>query len=100
MPSNIIEVPLPENIQARDVDLDLLKAIFQAIVSLRFEDFPNREALQKKIEEGGWTVRWGLTWMAQAKRDQNFEFAIGQTTEEALRKLYHLTQLSPQEGCP
>jgi hypothetical protein len=98
---NVIEVPLPDNINdAREVDLDLLKAIFQAIVSLRFEDFPNREALQKKVEEDGWTVRWGLTWIAQAKRGQDYEFAIGQTTEEALCKLYHSTQLGTREGCP
>ncbi len=100
MAENIIEVPLPENIEAGELDVDLLKAIFQAIVSLRFEDFPNREALQKKIEEGGWDVRWGLTWMAQARRGSDYEYAIGGTTEEALRKLYHCTQLGKREGCP
>ncbi len=101
MAKNIIEVPLPDNIiDARELDLDLLKAIFQAIVSLRYEDFPNREALQRKVEQGGWTVSWGLTWMAQAKRGEDYESATGQTTEEALCKLYHSTQLDTRQGCP
>lgn len=101
MAKNIIEVPLPDNINdARELDLDLLKAIFQAIVSLRYEDFPNREALQQKVEQGGWTVTWGLTWMAQAKRGHDYECATGQTTEEALSKLYHNTKLGTREGCP
>lgn len=100
MSKQIIEVPLPEGIKAQDVDLDLLNAIFRAIVTLRFEEFPERENVQGQIEKDGWDVNWGLTWVAEAKRGQTFEFAIGKTTEEALKKLYHNTQLARQECCP
>jgi len=100
MDNHKIEVPLPEGILPNEVDLDLLKAIFQAITSLRFENFPHREALQKQIQEHGWNVKWGLTWIAEASRGHDFETATGKTTEEALYKLYHHTQMAKLGGCP
>jgi len=100
MTTTTIEVPLPEGILPNDLDLDLLKAIFQAITSLRYENFPQRTELQQRIQELGWDVKWGLTWIAEANRGHDFECATGKTTEEALYKLYHHTQMAKQCGCP
>jgi hypothetical protein len=37
----------------------------------------------KELEGDGWTVRWGLTWRAEAKRGEEYEEATGKTLDEA-----------------
>ena len=95
-----IEVDLPADIQPTEIDLELLKATFQAIVTLRYECKREREECLKRLEGDGWSVHWGLTWVAEAKRGECFEQASGRTVEAALTQLYQLTRLNMLAGCP
>ncbi|HEX2799382.1 MAG TPA: hypothetical protein VHQ44_06895, partial [Thermoanaerobaculia bacterium] len=80
-----LEVPLPECAVLNDVDLELLKASFQTLVALRCEKGREWEGLLRQLKEDGWTVRWGLTWRAEAKRGEDYEEATGPTLDDALR---------------
>jgi hypothetical protein len=88
-----LEVPLPECVVLNDVDLELLKASFQALVALRCEKGREWEGLVRQLKEDGWTVRWGLTWRAEAKRGEDYEEATGPTLDDALRGLAQLARL-------
>ena len=88
-----LEVPLPESVALNDVDLELLKASFQALVALRCEKGHEWESLLRQMKEDGWTVRWGLTWRAEAKRGEDYEEATGPTLHEALTGVAQLTRL-------
>jgi hypothetical protein len=88
-----LEVPLPECAVLNDVDLELLKASFQALVALRSEKGREWEGLLWQLKEDGWTVRWGLTWRAEAKRGEDYEEATGPTLDDALRGLAQLARL-------
>jgi hypothetical protein len=88
-----LEVPLPESVVLNDVDLELLKASFQALVALRCERGRDWEGLLRELKENGWTVRWGLTWRAEAKRGEDYEEATGPTLDEALTGLAQLARL-------
>src|SRR5664279_604281 len=83
-----LEVPLPESVVLNDVDLELLKASFQALVALRCERGREWEGLLRQLKEDGWTVRWGLTWRAEAKRGEDYEEATGPTLDDALAVSY------------
>jgi hypothetical protein len=48
-----IEVPLPEHLELNDVDLELLKASFQALVALRCEKGHEWEGLLRELKEDG-----------------------------------------------
>jgi hypothetical protein len=100
MTDNIIEVPLPVGMKPTDADIELLTATFQAIVALRYENCMKREAMTKVIEDNGWKVRWGLTWIAEARRGTDYEQATGKTTVDALGTLFTQTQMAKLEGCP
>ncbi len=88
-----LEVPLPESVALNDVDLELLKASFQALVALRCEKGREWEGLLRQLKEDGWTVRWGLTWRAEAKRGEDYEEATGPTLDEALAGVAQLARL-------
>ena len=88
-----LEVPLPECVVLNDVDLELLKASFQALVALRCEKGREWEGLLWQLKEDGWTVRWGLTWRAEAKRGEDYEEATGPTLDDALAGLAQLARL-------
>jgi hypothetical protein len=88
-----LEVPLPESVALNDVDLELLKASFQALVALRCEKGHEWEGLLWQLKEDGWTVRWGLTWRAEAKRGEDYEEATGPTLDEAFEGLAQLVRL-------
>src|ERR1700690_3727687 len=88
-----LQVPLPENVARHGVDLELLKASFQALVALRCEKGHEWEGLLRQMKEDGWTVRWGLTWRAEAKRGEDYEEATGQTLDEALAGVAQLALL-------
>lgn len=89
----MVEVPLPESVALNDVDLELLKASFQALVALRCERGREWEGLLRELKAEGWTVRWGLTWRAEAKRGEDYEEATGPTLDEALAGLAQLARL-------
>jgi hypothetical protein len=88
-----LEVPLPESVALNDVDLELLKASFQALVALRCERGREWEGRLRQLKEDGWTVRWGLTWRAEAKRGEDYEEATGATLDEALAGVAQLVSL-------
>jgi hypothetical protein len=96
----VIEVPLPNGIEPTAIDLELLKATFQAIVTLRYECMADREECLKRLQSDGWAVNWGLTWVAEARRGEVYEQASGKTVEDALAELYQMTRLNMLSGCP
>ena len=80
----VLEVPLPEGLQPKGDDVELLKAVFQALAALRVQQGRDWLARVRELERDGWTVRWGLTWRAEAKRGEEYEEATGITLDEAL----------------
>jgi hypothetical protein len=83
-PRRILEVPIPEGLDPKGDDLELLKAVFQALTALRVSQGRDWLAKVHGLESDGWTVRWGLTWHAQVKRGEDYEEATGATLDEAL----------------
>ncbi|MEO8053645.1 MAG: hypothetical protein ABI768_00725 [Acidobacteriota bacterium] len=79
-----LEVPLPDGVKLDGLDLELLKATFQAIAALRAEKDRRWELTLKQLEDDGWKVKWGLAWRAEAKRGEDYEEATGATLDEAL----------------
>ena len=79
-----IEVPIPEGVEAVGDDLEILKATFQALAALRLAQGRDWMKRVRELEKDGWTVRWGLTWRAEAKRGEDYEEATGITLDEAL----------------
>ena len=89
----ILEVPLPEGVRLDGADVELLRATFQALVSLRGEKDRRWELTQKQLEDEGWIVRWGLAWRAEAKRGADYEEATGVTLDEALSGVAQLARV-------
>jgi hypothetical protein len=98
--ARILEVPLPDGINPTGIDLELLKATFQAIASLRCECDCNWKEITEHLETEGWKVHWGLTWVAEAHRGEDYEEARGRTMDEALTQLHQATHLATAGGCP
>jgi hypothetical protein len=95
-----IQVTLPDGLQPSAHDVELLKATFQAIASLRCECGCEWEGTLKQIEAAGWKVSWQLTWIAQAKRGEDFEQVSGATLDEVFAELSEHTRLAAVGGCP
>jgi hypothetical protein len=83
-PRRIIEVPIPDGVDPKRDDLELLKAFFQAVTALRVSQGRDWLAKVSELEKDGWTVRWGLVWQAEVKRGEEYEQATGATLDEAL----------------
>ena len=98
--SSSIEVPLPSGVEPTRLDVELLKAAFSAIVTLRYEASSNWEAALRQLETDGWSVHWGLTWHAEAKKGDDFEQASGKTLDEAFAELAQLARLDMVGHCP
>lgn len=79
-----LEVPIPDDVKLDGLDVELLKATFQALVALRGERDRRWELTLKQLEDDGWKVKWGLAWRAEAKRGEDYEEATGATLDEAL----------------
>ncbi|HQQ77371.1 MAG TPA: hypothetical protein PLB01_08445 [Thermoanaerobaculia bacterium] len=79
-----LEVPIPDDVKLDGLDVELLKATFQALVALRGERDRRWELTLKQLEDDGWRVKWGLAWRAEAKRGEDYEEATGATLDEAL----------------
>jgi hypothetical protein len=95
-----IEVSLPGSASIREDDLEVLRTTLQTIVTLSLEcrDEPCESA--RLLHRDGWDVRWGLTWIARARRGGVTEEATGATREEVLQRLQQLTSLHEVDGCP
>ena len=83
-PRRVFEVPIPDGVDPKRDDLELLKAFFQAVTALRVSQGRDWLAKVKELEVDGWTVRWGLVWRAEVKRAGEYEDATGATLDEAL----------------
>jgi len=98
--ANTIEIPLPDGMQPTGLDLELIKATFQAIASLRCECGRDWEKIVHRLESDGWAVKWKLTWIAEAKRGDNFECVSGSTLDEAFAELHEHTHMATIPVCP
>ncbi len=97
-PTRTLQVPLPEG--ATDEDLEALRAVVQTAVAVHFERNPAWAAVQRRLEEDGWTVSFRLAWCAEARRGRDLERAVGGDRDEALRELEKLTCLDWPGGGP
>jgi len=95
-----IEVPLPTGVDPTRLDVELLKAAFSAIVTLRYETSSKWEAALHQLEEDGWSVHWGLTWHAEARKGDDYEEASGKTLDETFAQLAQLARLDMVGHCP
>lgn len=100
MATRAIEVPLPEGVEPTAGDVALLEALCGTIVGLRYPGSHRWEEMERKLENAGWRVRWGLTWFAEARREGHIEQVTGRTRDEALDELWQLTRLDEVDGCP
>ncbi len=95
-----IEVPLPTGVDPTRLDVELLKAAFSAIVTLRYEASREWEAALHQLEGDGWSVHWGLTWHAEARKGDDYEQASGRTLDETFAELAQLARLDMVGHCP
>lgn len=86
-PRRIIDVSLPPGADPDDKELDLLRAAFQVIAALRLQQGTQWKETMSHLELEGWTVRWSLTWRAEAKRGEEYEEATGASLDEALSRV-------------
>lgn len=99
--SCVIEVPAPEAEAAGSFsDEELVRSLCRAIAQLPHGEGSAWKEEVRSLEEGGWTVRWGLTWVAEARRDSYLERGLGKTRDEAFGELHHLTMVDAVENCP
>ena len=95
-----IEIPLAEGLEPTSLDIELIKATFQAIASLRCECGCEWEQTLRQLEKDGWNVKWQLTWSAEAKRGEHYERVSGSTLEEAFAELNEHTRMATMPVCP
>jgi hypothetical protein len=98
--TDVIEVPVPGGAVKREEDLELLRMLFQEIVSLRYEGESEWRRISEELEQRGWTVRLGLSWHVEARRGREFEEVCGATRDEAMQRLWQLARYDALEGCP
>lgn len=95
-----IDIELPEDLEASADNLEVLRTVFQTIITLSREcgsqSNPELQAMLAK----DWKIHCGLTWSATAERGKAFESATGKTKEEALAQLRQMTCLHEMDGCP
>jgi hypothetical protein len=96
--SHILHIPLPEDLPFSNAEL--LKATFQAIMALRCDCSNEWDRRLRELQSEGWDVNWKLTWIAEAKRDGDYEQANGKTLDEVFSRLQQLTRLDTVAGCP
>jgi len=100
METRSIEVELPAELTGSEDDLEVLRVTFQTIVTLARECGGDAETELHRMQDDGWTVHWGLTWIANAKRGNVSEEVTGSTKEDAILQLSQMSRLHEVEGCP
>lgn len=98
--SHTIEIPIPEGLKPTVLDLELIKATFQAVTSLRCECGHDWEQILHELESKGWNVKWKLTWVAEAKCGEHYECVSGATLDEAFAELHEHTHMATIPVCP
>ena len=98
--SHTIEIPIPEGMTPTGLDLELIKATFQAVASLRCDCSHDWEQIVRELQGDGWKVKWKLTWVAEAKRGEHFECVSGTTLDEAFAELHEHTHMATVPMCP
>ena len=95
-----IQIELPDDLEASADNLEVLRTVFQTIITLSREcGSKSNQELQAMLTDD-WQVHCGLTWSASAQRGKEFETATGKTKEEALTHLRQMTCLHEMDGCP
>lgn len=95
-----VEVPLPKGTVPSRLDIELLRATFQAMVTLRLEGSRQWEEVLCQLEHDGWSVNWGLCWHAEARRGGDYEQANGRTLDDTFSELAQLARLDMVGHCP
>jgi hypothetical protein len=95
-----IKIELPDDLAASSDNLEVLRTVFQTIITLSRECGNCSNPDQKAMQDGDWKVHSGLIWSATAERGKEFETTTGKTKEEALAHLRQMTCLHEMDGCP
>jgi hypothetical protein len=95
-----INIELPDELEPSSDNLEILRTVFQAIITLSRECGDDANSERRAMLDDDWEVRCGLLWTATAERGKEFETATGRTKEEALSQLRQMTCLHEMDGCP
>jgi hypothetical protein len=98
--SHTIEIQLPPGKDLSENDRQLLRTACEALVSMSCGSENDPPAQVRAMATEGWQVQSGLTWIARAERNREYEEAVGKTRGEALCQLCQLLGLHSVEGCP
>lgn len=97
---HVIKVPMPRGATPDPDDVEMLEVVFSAIAGIKEGPDEHWRATQRTLEEEGWRVHWGLTWVAEARRGDCVEQAVGRNRDDAFDQLKQLTLLDTVVGCP
>lgn len=95
-----IKIELPDDLEASADNLEVLRTVFQTIITLSRECGNKSNQDLQTMLAADWKVHCGLTWSATAERGKQFETATGKTKEEAFDQLRQMTCLQEIDGCP
>ena len=95
-----ISIELPDELASSAESLEVLRTVFQTIITLSRECGRQSNPQLQGMIAGNWKVTCGLNWTATAERGKDFETASGHTKEEALAQLRQMTRLHEMDGCP
>lgn len=96
----ILEIPLPDGARRSPMDLEMLKAMLHAIVCQRFECDARSDHAVQELEQAGWSIHLGPTWMAVGRRAGAVEEVTGKTPDEAIDRLHQYLKYETGYGCP
>lgn len=85
-----IVVQLPGRAQPALEDVELLRGIFEAIATLGCA--PAESAAEQALTAQGWAVRTRIGWIAEARKDEEFEEVTAASKAEALERLQELVR--------
>jgi hypothetical protein len=95
-----IQVRLPEGAKPTHEEVELLRGIFEAIVTLRFAQSHEGDAAESGLTSEGWSVRTRLRWVAEARKDAELEEVAGASKAEALERLQQLVKADQVLSAP